>query len=158
MMKWSPGQLKPMEPSPHPTPFDYDKHIFEIKWDGMRLLAFIKGKEVRLQNRSLIERTVFFPELETLYRFFHGSDGIIDGELVALDDGKPSFPLLMKRCTDSAATAASRANRIPVVYIPFDLLYLNGGDLTKNPLVKRKDILMNTLEGGLHTILSPVFP
>ncbi|HHV35728.1 MAG TPA: hypothetical protein GXX59_09200 [Syntrophomonadaceae bacterium] len=157
-MKWSPGQLKPMEPSPHPTPFDSSEHIFEIKWDGMRLLTFIKGKEVRLQNRSLIERTAFFPELETLYRFFHGREGIVDGELFALEEGKPSFPLLMKRCTGSAVSAASRANRIPVVYIPFDLLYLNGEDLTGVPLIKRKDILLSTFEGGPHTMLSPVFP
>jgi bifunctional non-homologous end joining protein LigD len=158
MMKWSPGQLKPMEPSPHPDPFDSDKHIFEIKWDGMRLLAFIKDEEVRLQNRSLIERTAFFPELETLYRFFHGREGIVDGELVALEEGKPSFPLLMKRCTGSAVTAASRAHRIPVVYIPFDLLYLNGEDLTGVPLMKRKDLLLKTFEGGPHAMLSPVFP
>jgi len=91
---------------------------------------------VRLQSRGLKEHTAFFPKLESLFELFYGREGVIDGELVALQEGAPSFPLLMQRCTGSAATAASRAQRIPVVYIPFDILYLNGEDLTKDPLLK----------------------
>jgi len=156
-MKWSPGQLKPMEPVPHPTPFDSKEHLFEIKWDGMRLLAFIKGNEVRLQNRSLIERTAFFPELNNLHDLFHGKEGILDGELVALENGKPSFPLLMKRCTGSAVKAAAMADQIPLVYIPFDLLYLDGRDLTTTALIERKKILADIFETGPNTLLSPIF-
>jgi bifunctional non-homologous end joining protein LigD len=156
-MKWSPGQLKPMEPHPFPNPFDSDKHVFEIKWDGMRLLAFIKGSEVRLQNRNLKERTAYFPELKNLYELFHAREGILDGELVAVENDKPSFPLLMKRCTGSAASAASKADLIPLVYVPFDILYLDGRDLTTEPLIERKKILAESFESGANTILSPIF-
>ncbi len=156
-MKWSPGQLKPMEPFPHPAPFDSKEHLFEIKWDGMRLLAFIKGNEVRLQNRNLKERTAFFPELKNLHELFHAKEGILDGELVALENGKPSFPLLMKRCTASAVKAASLADQIPLVYIPFDILYLDGRDLTTTPLIERKQLLADSFEGGTNTMLSPIF-
>lgn len=156
-MKWSPGQLKPMEPVPHPAPFDSEEHLFEIKWDGMRLLAFIKGNEVRLQNRNLKERTAFFPELKNLPDLFHAKEGILDGELVALENGKPSFPLLMKRCTASAVKAAAMADRIPLVYIPFDILYLDGRDLTTTALIERKKILVDSFETGPNTMLSPIF-
>ncbi|HHY41204.1 MAG TPA: hypothetical protein GX502_08155 [Syntrophaceticus sp.] len=156
-MKWSPGQLKPMEPVPHSAPFDSREHLFEIKWDGMRLLAFIKGNEVRLQNRNLKERTAFFPELKNLHDLFHAKEGILDGELVALENGKPSFPLLMKRCTGSAVKAASLADQIPLVYIPFDILYLDGRDLTTTPLIERKKLLADSFEAGTNTMLSPIF-
>lgn len=156
-MDWTPGRIKPMEPYPHQEPFDSEKHLFEIKWDGMRLLAFIRGQEVRLQNRSLIERTNSFPELKDIHQYFQGKEGIIDGELVALDNGKPSFPLLMKRCSGSNATAASKASQIPVIFIPFDLLYLNGKELTKKPLTERKALLMDNFSKGPFIIPSPVF-
>ena len=102
-----------MEPQRYPEPFDSKDHLFEIKWDGMRLLAFIKGEGVHLQNRNLQERTTLFPELAALFQSFHGQEAIIDGELIALEDGKPSFPLLMKRAAGSPSTAAARAAQIP---------------------------------------------
>lgn len=156
-LQWKIGEVKPMEPQRYPEPFDSKDHLFEIKWDGMRLLAFIKGEVVRLQNRNLQERTTLFPELAALFQSFYSQEAIIDGELIALEDGKPSFPLLMKRAAGSPSTAAARAAQIPVIYIPFDILYLDGKNLTGTPLLQRKDILEKIFKGGPHCTLSPVF-
>lgn len=156
-LQWTVGNIKPMEPQSYPEPFDSSDHFFEIKWDGMRLLAFITGKDVRLQNRNLQERTAFFPELADLFQSFHVRQAIIDGELVVLEDNKPSFPLLMKRISGSPATAAARARLIPVVYIPFDLLHLDGKDLTGSPLTERKGRLEKIFQEGAYCTLSPVF-
>ena len=98
-----------------------------------------------------------FLELKNLHELFHAKEGILDGELVALVNGKPSFPLLMKRCTGSAVKAAAMTDQIPLVYIPFDILYLDGRDLTATPLIERKKLLADSFEGGTNTMVSPVF-
>ncbi len=156
-LEWTVGNVKPMEPQPYPEPFDSSNHFFEIKWDGMRLLAFIKDKEVRLQNRNLQERTTYFPELTELYLSFKARNAVIDGELIALAGHKPSFPLLMKRIAGSPATAAARSHLIPVIYIPFDILFLEEKSVTQYAFTERREMLEGIFQGGEHCVLSPLF-
>jgi ATP-dependent DNA ligase len=61
-----PDLIKPMLAMAVPEPFDSDHHLFEIKWDGIRCLAFIENGRVRLQSRELIDITAEFPELGCL--------------------------------------------------------------------------------------------
>lgn len=156
-MKWTPGRIKPMEPVLCPAPFDSPQHLFEIKWDGMRLVSFIKDRRVRLQNRHLREKTAFFPELSDLHQYVQAGTAVLDGELVVLADNRPSFPLLMKRCLVNPARNTSLVQKLPVVYMVFDLLYLNGEDLTEKPLVKRRELLEKIFETAPSCSLSPAF-
>jgi bifunctional non-homologous end joining protein LigD len=76
-------------------PFDSDEHLFEIKWDGTRVLAFVEGGACRLVNRHQADVTDRYPELEFLAGLPPGL--VLDGEVVVLRQGKPDFRLLLSR-------------------------------------------------------------
>ena len=84
-----PNVIKPMLALAVPEPFDSDGHLFEIKWDGIRCLAFVQGGRVRLQSRELIDITAQFPELGCLAHLPDGT--VLDGELVAMEDNDPAW-------------------------------------------------------------------
>ena len=77
------------------VPFDSGEHLFEIKWDGIRALTFVEGGQHRMLTRSRNELTARYPELESLARLPEGT--VLDGELVALRDGRPDFRAVMSR-------------------------------------------------------------
>ena len=76
-------------------PFDSEDHLFEIKWDGTRALAFVERGACRLLNRRRLEISERYPELSFLPKLDAGT--ILDGEIVVLRDGKPDFDLLLSR-------------------------------------------------------------
>src|SRR5690349_1216266 len=92
-----PERLSPML-AQGSEPFDSPDHLFEVKWDGTRCLAFIEPGRLRLQNRRFIEMRDRYPELDCL-RDLTGVPGgtLLDGEIVVLEGGKPSFPKLLRR-------------------------------------------------------------
>lgn len=149
--------IKPMEPKSRPRPFDSDRHIFQVKWDGVRILSFINGREVRLQNRKLRDRTLQYPEMQSLSQQISGREVILDGEMIALKDGKPSFSRILRR--DLAARGTKeRVQEIPVVYMVFDLLYADDRDLTKLPWEERDGMLKKLLTpGGNVQITESIF-
>ena len=113
-------------------PFDSDKHLFEIKWDGTRMLAFVEQNGIRLINRHRAERTVQYPELSCLTELPAGT--ILDGELVLFADGRPDFGRLLSRdqtCDPFKIQLASRLR--PATYVVFDLLYDGYRPLLANP-------------------------
>ena len=114
--------------------------VHEIKWDGMRVLAHVSGG-LRLTSRNENDVTVSFPELAGLARL--GRDLLLDGEVVALDPddgGRPSFGRLAERMhVASARKAAALAEAVPVTYLVFDLLRLDGEDLTGRPWDRRRE-------------------
>ena len=77
-------------------PFDSPAYLFELKWDGLRALAFLNGG-TRLQSRNLREISAQYPELAFLHRQVKKAGTILDGEIIALADGKPSFQRLTSR-------------------------------------------------------------
>ncbi|WP_372726970.1 non-homologous end-joining DNA ligase [Nocardioides sp.] len=110
----------------------------EVKWDGMRILADVRPDGVRLTSRNENDVTVTFPELHALA----GRDLLLDGEVVAFADGVPSFGALAERIhVHSARRAAVMAQAQPVTFLIFDLLRLDGRDLTGEPLAKRRELL-----------------
>jgi ATP-dependent DNA ligase len=126
-------------------PFDSEQHLFEIKWDGIRCLAFVEGGRVRLQSRQLVEITVQFPELASLSRLPSGT--ILDGELVALQDGKPSFRHIQQRALlQNRQRIQDSCRCIPATYMVFDLLYLKGKPLMASSLSLRRDALQTLVE------------
>lgn len=136
-----------------------DDWVYEIKWDGMRAIAFIDADGVRLQTTNLLNATVSFPELQTLTELAVGTDAlVVDGEIVAAaDDGMPSFRRLQDRMhIKDPAEAARRAAAAPVSYIVFDLLHLNGHDTLGLPFADRRRLLEQLVEPGRSWRLTEV--
>ncbi len=116
---------------------------YEIKWDGVRALAYCRPGELRLESRNLIEITDKYPELAELSRALGSRAAILDGEIVAFDpSGRPSFSALQQRMQISgAAQARRRMKATPVTYMIFDLLWLEGHSLMEEPYSERRERL-----------------
>ncbi len=142
-------------------PFDSSNHIFELKWDGVRCIAFLTAPRdgvtggTGLQNRKLRDITRSYPELNDLHLALRGGEAILDGEIVFLRDGKPNFQKLLEReqlQDDARIDILSKLT--PVTYIAFDILYFDGSPLFKLPLIERRKILSEavgeSLPAGRH--------
>jgi bifunctional non-homologous end joining protein LigD len=114
----------------------------EIKWDGMRVLAEVTDGRLRLSSRNENDVTVSFPELGVLAGAGLPDDILLDGEVVALDHGLPSFSVLAERMhVTNPSKARMLAPAHPVTYMVFDILRLYGVDLTARPLAERRATL-----------------
>lgn len=133
----------PMEPTAVQDAFDSPDFLFQVKWDGVRCLAYrYPDGALRLFNRRLNERTRQYPDLMAALAFLPPGT-VIDGEIIATGaDGKPSFPLVLRRdLVKSAAKAGTLAHTLPASYMAFDLLWLEGVSLLDAPLAKRQERL-----------------
>jgi ATP-dependent DNA ligase len=120
--------------------FDSPEHLFEIKWDGTRVLAFVESRGYRLVNRHRADVTDRYPELGFLDLLPAGT--VLDGEVVVLQDGKPSFGLLLSRNQARAPfKILSLARTLPATYVVFDLLYDRFEPLLTLPLWARRQRL-----------------
>ncbi|HEX2235460.1 MAG TPA: non-homologous end-joining DNA ligase [Actinomycetota bacterium] len=134
-------ELKPMLATAHPEAFDSDDFLFEPKWDGVRALA-VCTEETVLVSRTERNITEAYPELSQLHERLVSTGAVLDGEIVALEGGRPSFERLQSRINLRNARDVERAARAaPVTYIAFDLIYLDGRSLTERPLEERKTLL-----------------
>jgi bifunctional non-homologous end joining protein LigD len=133
--------LDPMFATLSTDPFDSDKWIFEVKWDGVRALA-VCADETVLLSRTKREITATYPEFERLHERIVALEAVVDGEIVALANGKPSFERLQARMNLQKPRDIERMiKQVPVVYIAFDLLYLDGRSLVETPIEDRKKLL-----------------
>ena len=130
--------------------------VHEVKWDGMRLLADVQDGRLSLTSRTGRDVTAAFPELEPLAAAYE--DMLLDGEVVALDGGLPSFHALAERMhvTDRRRAERLAATR-PVTFIVFDLLRLFGSDLTGQPWSSRRELLERLDLAGPHWQVPPVY-
>ena len=137
-----------------------DQWILEVKWDGVRGLAFVKDGALSLftRNHNRCERQ--YPELQVMPHYLHASEAILDGEIVALDErGVSRFELIQPRIHSSDASAIARlAQRNPVLYLAFDLLYLDGYDLRQTPLKERRKLLARIVKPFPLLRISETFP
>ena len=130
--------------------------VHEVKWDGMRVLADVRDGTLRLTSRAENDVTVSFPELEGLGAAYE--DVLLDGEVVALDGGRPSFGALAERMHVKDRRKAERlAATRPVTLMVFDLLRLFGADLTTQPWTARRELLERLDLGGRHWQVPPVY-
>src|SRR6476469_1644816 len=107
--------------------------LHEVKWDGMRVLVEVKDGRLRLTSRNENDVTVSFPELAVLTdpAVLGGHDILLDGEIVAFTDGVPVFGALADRMhVSNPRKAEQAAARNPVTLMIFDLLSLDGLDVT----------------------------
>lgn len=139
-------------------PFDSDEFLFEVKWDGIRALAFFNRGAARLQGRKLTDRSSRYPEITAALRELPG-DGVLDGELVVLDsEGRPDFQrVLMREQTHSPMDALTKSRKHPAAYMAFDLLVRNGESLCELPLLERKRRLSELLESAPSPIVESAY-
>lgn len=118
----------------------------QVKWDGVRLLTYYDGRQVRLFNRRRNERTLQYPELLDIRRYCTAESVILDGEVVALAEGKPSFHEVMRRDGIRRAESVAAARRqVPVSYLLFDVLFCNGEWVVDWPLHQRQQLLADII-------------
>ncbi|HEY3314872.1 MAG TPA: non-homologous end-joining DNA ligase [Bacillota bacterium] len=148
--------IRPMLAVSVGRPFDSPDHLFEVKWDGYRCLAFIEARasgggpppatagdtgRVRLQSRNLLDMTAHYPDLAVLPRHLSGRRAIIDGEIIAWGEDGPDFGRLHRA-------------QGPFCFVAFDLLYHDGVDLMPRPLWERREMLARVLSPGDRVVLS----
>ncbi len=150
------GKVSLPQPAPPPTyepmmavltaePFDDDEWLFEVKWDGHRCLANL-GQATRLTSRTRRDMTAQFPELIDMHRQLAARNAVVDGEIVALDrEGRPSFERMQDRFHRTPEELARNKGRVPVQFLAFDLLWLDGQPLLDLPLVERRARLVEVL-------------
>lgn len=143
------GPIKPMLAVKAPQPFDSDRHIFEVKSNGIRAIAFIEQGRLRLQSRGLKDITEQFPELSGLPTQLKGDKIVLDGEIVVLDEqGRPS-KRIRERISQTKSMKIEAASALwQARYMVFDLLYENGISLMGKPLIERKVRLQALLENS----------
>ena len=140
-----PSRLEPMLATIGDHPFSDPNWLFEIKWDGVRALAWIDDGALTLRARNGAEITGRYPELAALPAAVSARQAILDGEIAAIDArGLSDFGLLQERM-HVRAPAESLISRVPVVFFAFDLLYCDGYDLRRSPLIERKQLLQRLL-------------
>ncbi len=134
---------------PHDKAFDGDAWLYEIKYDGVRILAIRDGHHVRLFARSGTEVTERYPEVTLAFDAMPFDRFVIDGEIVALmDDGRPNFGKLQTRMhVSDPATARKLSFSTPTIDFVFDLLAFDGFDLRSMALEARKEILHKIVLG-----------
>ncbi len=152
-----PERVLPMLAHAAPYPTDPERWAFEIKWDGIRALLHVRDGRVRVLSRTLQDVTAQYPELAPLAGALRGRRAILDGEIVAFDgSGRPSFQRLQSRLGVGSKTGVEQKSReAPVTFVAFDLLYLDGRDLTGSPYEERRAALLSLGLSGEAWRVSP---
>ena len=131
-----PHGVHPMLATPVGEPFDHPDWIFEVKWDGYRAVAEIRGGEVALYSRNLLSLNRKFPPIVDALRGCR-FEAVLDGEIVVVDErGHPDFQQLQHYRESGSGH---------LLYYVFDLLHFQGHDLTRLPLLRRKELLKKIL-------------
>ena len=159
---WSPlpASIAPMLALPgSPPPGRLAEWAVEMKWDGVRALAFISGGRLRLVSRTGKDISATYPDLAGLGGAVTASQALLDGEIVAFTDGRPDFEALQPRMHVSSADAAFRlSSTIPVSYLAFDALHVDGVGLTSLSYVERRKTLDTIISNGPRWLAPPNFP
>lgn len=149
-----------MLPTLTKDPFDSPNHVFEVKWDGVRVLAFCEPGATRLYSRSGREVTHQYPEFKDLHQRLRLPNAVLDGEIVALDpNGRPSFELLQSRINLSRLSDIARGvSRISLDLVLFDLVFCRDHWIGGHPLTDRLDLLGHSVEFGERVLCSEPIP
>jgi bifunctional non-homologous end joining protein LigD len=138
-----PAGLLPMLATSGKLPRDDAGWAYEMKWDGLRAIATVSDGQLRLSSRTARDITFVYPELAGLAAATGVEQAVLDGEIVAFGAGGwPDFEALQQRMNlGTAAQARAIAAQVPVSYLAFDLLWLDGKALLDEPYVQRRALL-----------------
>lgn len=125
---------------------------YEFKWDGVRAVAYIEGGRVRLMSRNALDISPRYPELRELGLAVGSTRLVLDGEVVAFDDaGRPNFGLLQSRMHVLGEAKVRRlAKDVPIAYLIFDLMYVDGRSTMDLPYTERRALLADLNLKGPH--------
>jgi bifunctional non-homologous end joining protein LigD len=141
-----PAKARPMLATLLEKPFSREDWLFELKWDGMRALAWVDRGRLRIESRAGRDATSQYPELGSLPRCIRAEQAILDGELVVLDEqGRSDFERMQSRM-NVAQPSPAQVTTAPVTFYLFDVLYCDGYDLRGAPLIERKRLLKKILD------------
>jgi bifunctional non-homologous end joining protein LigD len=120
-------------------PADQDRYGWELKWDGVRAVAYVRDGDLRLLSRNDKDMSASYPELHALGHLA-AEPLVLDGEIVALRDGRPDFGALQNRM-HVRAPSQQLVDSVPVQYYVFDLLHRGGRSLLNEPYTARREQL-----------------
>ncbi|WP_336787728.1 non-homologous end-joining DNA ligase [Paenibacillus sp. MMO-177] len=149
--------ILPMEPMASAAIPTGEEWIAQVKWDGVRVLTYADQGEVRLFNRKKNERTMHYPEIAHLREYCSSQSVILDGEVISLGEhGKPSFQRVMRRDGVRNSERIGRAvETVPIFYMIFDIIYLNGMWIHDKPFHERAELLSEIIAPNKHIQLVP---
>jgi bifunctional non-homologous end joining protein LigD len=138
-----PELIRPMLCQPGDPPATGRGWACEFKWDGVRAVVYVDGGRVRIRSRNDLDVSAAYPELQPLGRALGSRPAVLDGEIVAFDESsRPSFGLLQQRMHVRDPAAARRlSRRIPLSYLAFDVLHLDGRSTLELPYRERRRLL-----------------
>ncbi len=151
--------VRPMLASPGelPAPEKQDRWAFEMKWDGIRAVVYLDGGDLRLMTRNDREVSATYPELAGLSAALAGHRVVLDGEVVAFDEaGRPSFGELQARM-HVRAPGRTLLDRVPVSFLAFDLLHLDGASLLGRSYDERRAALESLDQAADRWAVPPAF-
>lgn len=139
--------FRPMLAVPSPSVPRGDEWAYEFKWDGVRALCAASAGEVRLTSRTGRDMTYQYPEVTDVPATPRGG-AVLDGELVAFDEGgRVGFQRLQPRMHAGDRRRIARLSKeVPVTFVVFDVLWLDGGDLTRRPYTERRAVLSRIID------------
>ncbi len=153
-----PELLRPMLATTGALPAKDDGWAYEMKWDGVRAVVYVDGGRARVLTRNDREVSATYPELRAMAESLGGTRVVLDGEIVAFDaEGRPNFGLLQARMHVARPTSTLQHD-VPVSYLAFDMLYLDGTSLTGQPYSRRRELLSALGLTGPHWMVPPSFP
>lgn len=142
-----PDKLSPMLCTLTKEPIADADYLFELKWDGYRIVSYVKGGKVRMDSRSALNYTQRYPPIVDALKAL-GHDAVFDGEVVVFnEEGKPDFDALQLYNGHTSA----------IIYCIFDLLWLDGYDLMHLPLTDRKALLEDLIKDNATLRFSASF-
>lgn len=154
-----PALVRPMLATAGTLPADDDAFGYELKWDGVRAVVYAEGDSVRTLTRNDREVTATYPELRALPKALGGRPAVLDGEIVAFDDaGRPSFGTLQARMHVTKPADVERLRcAVPVQYLLFDVLHLDGRSALRMPYADRRGLLEGLGLAGSSWQVPPYF-
>lgn len=159
--EWTPlpPLLKPMlaVAGSLPAPERDAEYGYEFKWDGVRALARVEGGRATLHSRRGDDISAVYPELHGIGEQLGSIQVWLDGEIVALRNGRPSFAALQSRMHASPEHARTLSRHHPVTYLVFDLLHLEGHSCLDLPYHQRRQLLDKLALAGEHWQVPPSF-
>ncbi len=131
-----PERIRPMLCTFVKEPVYNEELLYEVKWDGYRIIAFKTKSKVRLDSRSGLDYTSKYPPVVAALKALD-ADVVIDGEIIAFnEEGKPDFNTVQNY----------NGHNDPIAYYAFDLLWIDGYDISELPLIERKQILSSVIK------------
>jgi len=153
-----PANIEPMLAMLTPSlPKDQQKYYFEYKWDGVRAICYYDGRTLSLRSRNNLDITRRYPELHALTAALGKRRAVLDGEIIAMDElDRPSFTRLQRRMHVNDPRLIQRLMKdVPVFYVLFDVLYLDGRNTMGLPYVERRGLLEELTVAGPYWQRTP---